>query len=253
VEPTLAKLNQLIQQKVGPKYIRMYNAGENVDLAEQLKHKEWKLPIKVEWTARDTPQLNSPPEVGFSTLAGRACSMLQIPEALHKLLMLEAVKTATLLDGLIPIAIDGVTKTRYEHQFWSILSEKQVVTIKSRNFQPKEKGRGITCMMIGYCPDHGAGTYRMFDPATNGVHQSRDVTWLRRNFYPTLSAAEEREIITPVTEIPADIDEPNEVEDPIAEAVDEGVDEGLDEVNDVQTEDEVADTVRTTRSGRVVK
>jgi hypothetical protein len=124
VEPTTAKLCQLIQQKVGPKYIRMDNTGENVDLAERLKHKEWKLPIKVEWTARDTPQQNSPAEGGFSTLAGRARSMLQnanVPEAHRKILMLEAVKTTTLLDGLIPIAIDGVTKTRYEHQFGSIL------------------------------------------------------------------------------------------------------------------------------------
>jgi hypothetical protein len=55
----------------------MDNTGENVDLAARLKHKDWKLPIKVEWTARDTPQQTSPAEVGFSTLGGRARSMLQ--------------------------------------------------------------------------------------------------------------------------------------------------------------------------------
>jgi hypothetical protein len=37
VEPTLEKLSQLIQQKIGPKYLRMDNAGENVDLAARLK------------------------------------------------------------------------------------------------------------------------------------------------------------------------------------------------------------------------
>jgi hypothetical protein len=66
VEPTLEKLSQMIQQNVGPKYLRMDTVGENVDLSERLKHKDWKLSIKVEWTARDTPQQNSPAEVGFS-------------------------------------------------------------------------------------------------------------------------------------------------------------------------------------------
>jgi hypothetical protein len=172
VEPTLEKLSHMIQQKVGPKYIRMDNAGENIKLAEQLKHKDWKLPVKVEWTARDTPQQNSPAEVGFSTLGGRARSMLQdanVPEGLRKVLMLEAVKTATLLDGLIPIDIEGSIKTRYEHQYGTLplfakalrtFGEAGTVTIKSRSFQPKETGRGITCMMVGYCPEHGAGTYR---------------------------------------------------------------------------------------------
>jgi hypothetical protein len=123
--------------------------------------------------------------------------------------MIEAVKTANLLDGLIPIEIDGAVKTRYEHQFGSLppfaqtvhtFGEAGTVTIKSRTFQPKEKERGITCMMVGYSPDHGAGTYRMFDPNTNGVHQSRDVTWLRRKFYPSLLDAGKGEVITPATE-----------------------------------------------------
>jgi hypothetical protein len=203
VEPTLEKLSRLIQQKVGPKYLGMDNAGKNVDLAARLKHKDWKLPIKVEWTARDIPQQNSPVEAGVSTLGGRARSMLQdanVPEALRKVLIVAAVKTATFLDGLIPIEIDGIVKTRYEHQFGSLppfaqalrtFGEAGTVNIESRTFQPKEKGRGITCMMVGYCPDHGVGTYRMFDPNTSGVHLSRDVAWLRRKFYPSLLAAGE--------------------------------------------------------------
>jgi hypothetical protein len=129
------------------------------------------LPIKVEWTARDTPQQNSPAEVGFSTLGGRARSMLQdanVPEALRKVLMVAAVKTATLLDGLIPVEINGIVKTRYENQFGSLppfaqalrtCGEAGTVTIKSRTHQPKEKGRGLTCMMVGYCPDHGVVSY----------------------------------------------------------------------------------------------
>jgi hypothetical protein len=81
-----------------------------------MKHKDWKRPIIVEWTARDTPQQNSPVEVGFRTLSGRARAMLQeanMPEDMRKLLMPEAVKTATHLDGLIPVEINGVLKTKY--------------------------------------------------------------------------------------------------------------------------------------------
>jgi hypothetical protein len=159
-----------------------------------MTHKDWKLPIRVEWTARNTPQQNSPVEVGFSTLAGRALSMMEdanIPQHL-RLLLQEAIKTATYLDNLIPIDIGGEYKTKYEHQFgmnptfakalrtWG---EAGTVTIKSRHFQPKEKRRGITCMMIGYSPDHPTGTYCMFDPCTKGVHLTRDVTWLRRKFF----------------------------------------------------------------------
>jgi hypothetical protein len=182
--------------KIGPKYLRMDNAGENKSLADRMKHKDWKLPIIVEWTARDTPQQNSPVEVGFSTLSGRARAMLQeanVPKKMRKLLMPEAVKTATHLDGLIPVEINGVLKTKYEHHLgvnppfaralrtWG---EAGTVTIKSRTFQPKDKARGVTCLLIGYSPEHPAGTYPMFDPSTKGVHMTRDVTWLRRMFYP---------------------------------------------------------------------
>jgi hypothetical protein len=142
----------------------------------------------VEWTARDTPQQNSPVEVAFSTLSGRARAMLQdanIPKELRKILMPEAIKTATYLDGLIPQEIDGVVKTRYEHQLGSnppfarslmIWGEAGTVTIKPRNFQPKQTARAVTCVMIGYSPEHPASTFRMFDPSTKGVHVTRDVT-----------------------------------------------------------------------------
>jgi hypothetical protein len=269
VEPTLEKLSQMIQQNVGPKYLRMDTVGENVDLAERLKHKDWKLSIKVEWTARDTPQQNSPAEVGFSTIGGRARSMLQdanVPEALRKLLMVAAVKTATLLDGLIPVAIDGEVKTRYEHQFGSFppfaqalrtFGEAGTVTIiKSRTFQPKEKGRGITCIMVGYYPDHGVGTYRIFDPNTNGVHLSLDVTWLRRKFYSSLLTAREGEVITPTTEVPAGVAPTVATRQTAPEAEDQ-TEEDAGEVEDEDVENKIpangTTTHTTTRSGRIVK
>jgi hypothetical protein len=90
VEQRIKKLHQLTQMKMGPKYLRMDNAGENRSLADRMKHKDWKLPIMVDSTARDTPHQNPPVEVGFSTLSGRARAMLQevnVPKDMRKLLM----------------------------------------------------------------------------------------------------------------------------------------------------------------------
>jgi hypothetical protein len=130
---------------VGPWYLRMDNAGENKLLADRIQSKDWKLPIIVEWTARDTPKQNFPAEIGFATLLGRARAMLQkanIPT--------EAVKTATHLDGLIPQEIDGVVKTRFEHEFganppfakalrtWGEVGTKIVETVvRHRNSEPE--------------------------------------------------------------------------------------------------------------------
>jgi hypothetical protein len=68
VESTVEKLAQMCRLGVGPRYLRMDNEGENNALADRIQHKDWKLPIIVEWTARDTHQQNSPAEVGFVTL-----------------------------------------------------------------------------------------------------------------------------------------------------------------------------------------
>jgi hypothetical protein len=56
VEPTAIIFNQMEQQGRGVRYLRMDNAGENIDLSKRIKSSDWKLPITVEFTARDTPQ-----------------------------------------------------------------------------------------------------------------------------------------------------------------------------------------------------
>jgi hypothetical protein len=110
--------------------------------------------------------------------------------------------------------------------------------------------------MVGYCPDHGVGTYRMFDPNTNGVHLSRDVTWLRRKFYSSLLAAGEGEVLNPTTAVPAGVspteatrqaapDDQDQTEEDVGEDEDE-------DVEDVIPADETT-THTTTRSGRIVK
>ena len=47
------------------KKLRMDNAGENIALEKRLKSEAWKIPVEIEYTARDTPQQNSLAEVAL--------------------------------------------------------------------------------------------------------------------------------------------------------------------------------------------
>lgn len=49
------------------------------------------------------------------------------------------------------------------------------------NTQSQWSRRGI--VMIGYALDHAGDCYWMWDPATKGVHESRDVIWLNHMLY----------------------------------------------------------------------
>ena len=43
-------------------------------------------------------------------------------------------------------------------------------------------------MMVGYDDNHEGNCYQMFNPLKNSIVESRDVTWLRRMYYPRLDA-----------------------------------------------------------------
>ena len=100
--------------------------------------------------------------------------------------------TATLLDGLHPVKIDGVEKSRYNH--WSGGSEPkwakylrtwgEAGTVKLTSIATgKLEDRGVPCIFVGYATDHDGDVYRMWDPRTGGIHETRDVIWLRQMFY----------------------------------------------------------------------
>ena len=57
----------------------------------------------IEYTARDTPQQNSPSEVGFCALANKACASMHTWYQLFG----EIFTTATLLDGLTVSELNG--------------------------------------------------------------------------------------------------------------------------------------------------
>jgi hypothetical protein len=49
-------LYQLVENGGGPAKLRMDNARENVKLKQRMESSDWKLAIKVKFTARNTPQ-----------------------------------------------------------------------------------------------------------------------------------------------------------------------------------------------------
>jgi hypothetical protein len=74
--------------------------------------------IKFEYTARNTPQQNHLAEQGFAHIAklGRALmNHANIPLKWRFKLFAEAFKTATLLDGLRVVTLNGVIDAQYKH------------------------------------------------------------------------------------------------------------------------------------------
>ena len=66
--------------------------------------------------------------------------------------------------------------------------EAGTVKLKKRKMHPKEEDCGVvTCFFAGYPDDHPADCYRMWDPKMGRVHQTRDVVWLHRMYFPKKS------------------------------------------------------------------
>lgn len=147
-------------------------------LQKRCQSKDWKLGIEFEFTARATPQQNSLAEVSFATIANRGRAMMaraHVSEKIRYRIYSEAFKTATLLDGLIPIELDGTVKTRYEHWCGKIPTfaehlrtwgEAGTVTIKSKMTAKVKDRRSMHVCGIrikssrGYVPHVGSDHWR---------------------------------------------------------------------------------------------
>lgn len=194
VEPTLEKFNKWNQAGIGITHLRLDNAGENKLLKKRSESAAWKMNIKFEFTARDTPQQNSIAEVAIATIANRGRAMMHdanLGEKERYLLYDKAFGTATKLDGLVPVTINGVTQSRYMHWYGQnptfslhlrTWGEAGTVKIKT-DTTPKVNDKGVHCMFVGYADDHAGDVYEMWDPKTKRIHKTRDVIWLKRMFY----------------------------------------------------------------------
>lgn len=195
VEPTCVLFKEWKTIGKPVTHLRMDNAGENLALMERCKSAAWQLDIKeFELTARDTPQQNSLAEVAIATLYNRGRALIHaafIPNEIRHLVFPKALATATKLDALVVVTINGQTKSRFEH-FYGIMpsyaknlrtwGEAGVVKLKTST-TPKMLNKGVTAMFVGYPDNHPSDCFLMYNPVTKSEHTSRDVIWLRRMFY----------------------------------------------------------------------
>ena len=78
-------------------------------------------------------------------------------------------KTATDLDGLVMVMVNGKRVTCYQHMFGSnpwwtkhLRLFGEVGTVKlATETSPKLTDRGVQCMMVGYAENHNGDVYRM--------------------------------------------------------------------------------------------
>jgi hypothetical protein len=98
--------------------MRQDNAGENKKLENRIHSANWKSPVKIEYTAANTPQQNALVEVKFTYLAAKARAAMhaaEVPRNRRLDFFAEVIMTMTKLDWLNLITINKVKKTRIEH------------------------------------------------------------------------------------------------------------------------------------------
>jgi len=169
----------------------------------------------------------------------------------------DAFKTATVLNGLEAVAIEGKLLTRYEHCVGKIPSFAkhlrtwgEVGTVKVKTATTaKLADKGVQCMSIGYVTNHGGDVYRMWNPITNRVHNIRDVIWLKRMYFKPQDVANEDEVDVDeiIVEQKQSTGQVNGTENLTSE-------ESLDsEERSIESEEESPMPITTTRSGRTVQ
>ena len=106
-----------------------------------------------------------------------------MPKKINFLLFGEAVKTATKLDWLVVMTLDGKKKSRVEHycgkvpSFASYLRTFGEAGTVTTGKDGKVGTRGVTMIFVGYADKHGGDCYRMFNPITRQISETRDVTF----------------------------------------------------------------------------
>merc|ERR1712157_393211 len=105
-----------------------------------------------------------------------------------------ATETACCLNWIRPITLNGKTDTKIAHfgaatpnwvEHMRIFGEAGVVTlVAGKKLKSKVEPRGVTCLMGGYSKQRAADCYRMYDPITNTIYETRDVLWLGRMYFP---------------------------------------------------------------------
>jgi hypothetical protein len=169
------------------------NAKENLAVIKAAKGQAWKLTFTGEPMARNMPQQNSLAETAFTFISTHARSMMNAVQLSDKdrfKLWAEVVKSATFLNNLVPVTINGVTKMRWEHvghklSSWTkkLWTFREAGTLKEGK-QGKVLDSGETIMFVRYNQNHGINCYRMYNPKKSRVVIQIDIIWLNRMYLP---------------------------------------------------------------------
>jgi len=193
------KLKELLQELKGKqqstKYIRCDNAGENTAENESKKRatesivqvaRTWG--IEMELTAPHTPKQNGVAERAIALIEERATALLEdgsFTEKQRDRLWAEGMNTATRLLNQTPSLAnpDAQTpNTRYMVERETVpdnnlrvFGQTGYVTIPKK--QPKFQVKSVQCFFVGYARQHASDVYRMLNPQTGKIFESRNVGW----------------------------------------------------------------------------
>jgi hypothetical protein len=143
--------------------------------------------VTKEFTAPHSPQMNGPVERQFATDGGKAlASMIQacLTDVAQQLLWAEACSAASENTNIMcntknkqksPLELwTGVKPKIYAHLIeWGrvgYIADRQKIM---KQFQPK----AAPCIFVGYAQDHSGDVYRMYNPITQKIILSCDITW----------------------------------------------------------------------------
>ncbi len=179
-----AFIGKLKAMGMTPKYLRCDNAGEHLRDMMSLCDE---FAMTLELTAPDTPQQNGVVERRISVLKQRALAMMitaNLSKPIRTRLWCEAVNCANDLENISASSVRDVFPVKMmTGQMSKLFPMLQpfgrigYVTIRKK-FKAVWKEKSEKHLMVGYAKNHSNDTYRMYNPVTRRVSQTRDVgTW----------------------------------------------------------------------------
>ena len=208
------------------KYLRCDNAGEHMSELRKICKGEYG--IQLEYTAPHTPQHNGVVERMFSRDAKRALAMMisaAWTKEMQAKLWAEATKTAALLGNVLPNTRSAVPP---DEQFYGeksniyphLIQFGRVGYVTNRaTMKGKFKEKSSPMVMIGYGENHARDVYRMYNPVTSKVVETRDVhvwadiTNAANDIRLTLDQVFDPELILEEVEVPEEVVEEEQTEE----------------------------------------
>jgi Zinc knuckle len=189
-ETACEMVHQLQTAGVNIKYVRLDNAGENMVFAKLANSKQWNLRLVFEFTGAGTPQRNYlvelPGRGGLQHAVGPIAGDVRCSISTQRAEVFVSARRRAPLD--LPGRVDCLrAKRRKVNEAGWIYGKDPKVEFPIRvwgeagivkvigNMKSKLEMRGDAGMFVGYAANSSPDTYRMYLPARNSIHVTRDV------------------------------------------------------------------------------